>query len=226
MGGMNIEDKSIYTDAEGKEYIDFMVELNGKKYVEKFFDKINYKQKQKTADIEYVINAKNKTKMNFEIKDKLLELLSSAEKSVTIVMAYMGDKDITDKIIEIANRGVGITFLLPEKANLQNDLNLKTLKKIMKQTNNNINAFLSKKMVHAKMLIIDGKIVTFGSANINKKGMTKLSELNILINKSSYKEFEEMLSAAIEENFENTMRISDAGMIKYNPVKAFIEQIL
>lgn len=224
MGGMNIEDKSIYTDVEGKEYIDFMIELNGKKYVKKFYD--SYKQNQKADDIEYIINAKNKTEKNFEIKDKMLELLSSAKKSVTIVMAYIGDKDITDKIIEIADKGVDITFLLPEKANLQNDLNLKTLKRIMKQTNNKVNAFLSRKMVHAKMLIIDDKIVTFGSANINKKGMTKLSELNILINKSNYKEFEEMLSTALKENFNNTMKISDANVIKYNPVKALIEQML
>ena len=226
MGGMNIEDKSIYRDVEGKEYIDFMVELNGKKYVEKFYNKINYEKQQKQDDIEFIVNLKSNLNRNFEIKNKMLELLSSAKRSVTILMAYIGHKDITDKIIEIANKGIDITILLPEKANLQNDLNMKTLKRIMKETNNKVNAYLSRKMVHAKMIIIDDEIITFGSANINKNGMETLSELNILINKSNYIEFDEKLKISLKENFENTIKISDSNMIKYNLVKALIEQII
>ena len=227
MGGMNIENKSIYTDVEGKEYIDFMVELAGNKYVKKFYDKINYvDQQQNDENIEFIVNLKNNTNRNFEVKNKFLELLSSAKESVTIVMAYVGDKDVTNKIIEIANKGIDITLLLPEKANLQNNLNMKVLIRIMKETSNKVNAYLSKKMVHAKMIIIDDQIVTFGSANINKNGMTKLSELNILINKSSFKGFNEKLKISLHENFKNSIKISDSNMIKYNPVKALIEQII
>lgn len=227
MGGMNIEDKSIYTDVEGKEYIDFMIELNGKKYVEKFYDKIKYiNQQNQDENIKYIINLKNNSIRNFEIKNEILDLLSSARQSVTILMAYVGDKDITDKIIEIANKGIDITILMPEKANLQNDLNMKTLRKVMKQTNNKINAYLSKKMVHAKMLIIDDKVLTFGSCNINKNSMTKLSELNILINISNYIELDEKLRISVKENFENAIKITDANMINYNLVRAFIEQMI
>ena len=227
MGGMNIEDKSIYTDVEGKEYIDFMVELKGKKHVDKFYDKIKYVNQQKLDEnIKYIINSKNNLKRNFEIKNEILNLLSSAKQSITILMAYIGDKDITSKIIEIANKGLDITILLPEKANLQNDLNMKTLKKIMNQTNNKINVYLSKKMVHAKMIIIDDKVLTFGSCNTNKNSMNKLSELNILINISNYIELEQTLRISLTENFENTIKINDANMIKYNPVKALIEQII
>ena len=227
MGGMNIEDKSIYTDVEGKEYIDFMIELNGKKYVEKFYDKIKYiNQQNQDENIKYIINLKNNSIRSFEIKNEILDLLSSARQSVTILMAYVGDKDITDKIIEIANKGIDITILMPEKANLQNDLNMKTLRKVMKQTNNKINAYLSKKMVHAKMLIIDDKVLTFGSCNINKNSMTKLSELNILINISNYIGLDEKLRISVKENFENTIKITDANMIKYNPIRAFIEQMV
>lgn len=227
MGGMNIENKSIYTDVEGKEYIDFMVELAGNKYVKKFYDKINYvDQQQNDENIEFIVNLKNNTNRNFEVKNKFLELLSSAKESVTIVMAYVGDKDVTNKIIEIANKGIDITLLLPEKANLQNNLNMKVLIRIMKETSNKVNAYLSKKMVHAKMIIIDDQIVTFGSANINKNGMTKLSELNILINKSSFKGFNEKLKISLHENFKNSIKISDSNMIKYNQVKALIEQII
>lgn len=227
MGGINIENKSIYTDVEGKEYIDFMVELAGNKYVKKFYDKINYvDQQQNDENIEFIVNLKNNTNRNFEVKNKFLELLSSAKESVTIVMAYVGDKDVTNKIIEIANKGIDITLLLPEKANLQNNLNMKVLIRIMKETSNKVNAYLSKKMVHAKMIIIDDQIVTFGSANINKNGMTKLSELNILINKSSFKGFNEKLKISLHENFKNSIKISDSNMIKYNQVKALIEQII
>ncbi len=227
MGGMNIEDKSIYTDVEGKEYIDFMIELKGKKYVEKLYDKINYiNQQNQDENIKYIVNIENNSISNFEIKHEILGLLSSAKESVTILMAYIGDKDITGKIIEIANKGINVTILLPEKANLQNDLNMKTLKSIMRGTNNKINAYLSKKMVHAKMIIIDDEIVTFGSCNINKNSMTKLSELNVLINTSSCKEFDEKLKLSLEENFKNTIKITNANMIKYNPVKALIEKII
>ena len=56
--------------------------------------------------------------------------------------------------------------------------------------------------------------------------MTKLSELNILINISNYIELEQKLKISITENFENTIKITDANTIKYNPVKALIEQII
>ncbi|MGI6649328.1 MAG: phospholipase D-like domain-containing protein [Bacillota bacterium] len=64
----------------------------------------------------------------YEVKDKIIQLLASARESIDILMAYLGEPDITHTIIEAANRGVRINLLLPGKANLQHDLNMQVVK--------------------------------------------------------------------------------------------------
>jgi len=60
---------------------------------------------------------------------------------------------------------------MPEKANVQDDLNKMEVNKILKQCEgyNNLEVYQYSKMVHAKVLHVDGTKTFFGSANMNKK---------------------------------------------------------
>lgn len=226
MGGMNIEDKSIYTDVEGKKYNDYMIEMRGRIYVDKFIRRL-YKGEpfDKESSFEYIFNVRREGKDLFYAKNQILELLSSARESIDIIMAYIGDKDITEKIVECSNRGIRITMLLPGKANVQHDFNMKVIKYIMEKTDNKLNVYLSKNMVHAKLIWIDGNIVTFGSANLNRQAMRKLMELNVLI-KNHDETFMESIENSIQRNMLDGTKIINSWEIKYNPFRALIEQMV
>lgn len=222
MGGMNIEDKTIYTDAEGKKYNDYMIKIKGKEYVNKFLQLLNHGISTNDKNLDFLFNVKRGNQVVYEAKEKLLKLMSNAKESVNIIMAYIGDKELVEKIIETANRGVKIKMLFPSKANVQNDLNMKVIKYIMQETNNKVKMYLSKNMVHAKLMIIDGKTLTFGSTNFNNQATKKLSELNIVL-KEYGDEFNKVLMESFNKNIENAIEIKDLKDIKYNKTRAFLE---
>ena len=101
---------------------------------------------------------------------------------------------------------------------------MKVLKYIMEKTNNTVNAYLSRNMVHAKLIRVDNQLVTLGSTNLNKQAMQKLMELNVLI-KYHDSDFSDSLEQSIQENISCAQRISDASQIKYDPVRAVLEQM-
>ena len=226
MGGMNIEDKTIYTDVEGKKYNDYMVEMVGSVYVEKFTQRLNtgIRFNEKSL-VEFIFNARRNGEIIYGAKSRILRILSSAKESIDIIMAYIGDKEITEKIIESANRGVSIKILLPAKSNIQHDLNMKVLKYIMKKTDNKVNVYLSKNMVHAKLIRVDNQVLTFGSTNLNKQAMKRLLELNVFM-KNYDQDFSEVLEESIQRNITDATRIRNGSSIKFNPIRAMLEQMV
>jgi len=115
MGGMNIEDKTIYTDVEGKKYNDYMVEMVSSDYVEKFIQRLNIGTSfNVNSPVEFIFNARRNNEIIYDAKSKILQILSSAKESIDIIMAYMGDKEITEKIIEIANRDEDFSEVLEQ----------------------------------------------------------------------------------------------------------------
>ena len=181
MGGINIEDKEILTDVENKKYHDYMIEFIGVSYVEKFRNQYNKKiDYNKNDDVNFIFNVKNKKKSQFEVKRHILELLDLATISVDVVMAYLGDKDIENKIIELSNNKIKVVIITSNKSNLQHDLNMLVLSRMMRETNDLVNVYLSENMIHSKLIRIDNKYVTVGSTNLNKS-ISKLQELNTTI---------------------------------------------
>lgn len=226
IGGINIEDKECYHDVEGKKYYDYMIELDNEIYVEKFKRRINNEENFKDGNlIEFIFNIKNNGEKIYEVKENILRLLSYADKSVEIVMAYFGDKDITEKIIEIANQGILVTIILPERANIQDDLNKRIVKQIMIRTGNKVSVYLCKNMLHAKLIRIDKQLFTLGSINLNKQAMENLLELNILINCNN-NELNNLLDISINKIITDSQVIKDASEIKYNTLKSLLEKVV
>lgn len=224
-GGMNIEDKSIYTDVEGKEYIDYMIEINDPSIVDYFKSKVLGDGKfEEKSNVDFIFNIIKGNKREFNIKENLLKLLLNSNKSISFIMAYWGDMDIANKIIELSLKGVEINILLPEKSNVQHDLNMKMMRYLMEKSNNNINVFLSKNMVHSKLIFIDKKILTFGSSNLNNGAMKKLQELNVVIDCDDV--LKKDLMESLKNNFKTGNKINDYREIKYNRIKAYFESLV
>ncbi len=177
-GGVNIEDKELYTDYKNHKWCDYMIEIIDKDMVSCFLQKLD-KPDTKTPDpaIDFFFNFNDRNV--YQVKPKLFELLDQAQHSIIIEMAYFGDPDVTRKIIECINRGIKVSILTSLEANIQDAINHHVLNQISSGSTGQLEIFLSDRVVHSKLVCVDDNKFFFGSANYNKKGMVQLSELNV-----------------------------------------------
>jgi len=219
LGGINIENKELYADKKNLKYADYMVEISSKREIAEFRDTIIEHNHANLATIKsFCVNRRD---LNvFRIKPRLLELLEQAHESVDFEMAYWGDRDVRDKIIERAHQGIRISIITSMQSNLQNDLYLKTMAYFLRKTKGRIKIYLSKRMVHSKFICIDRKIIFFGSANVNRPGMTRLSELNVQVDDQA--EIAKWL-AWRKNHLQECEAITDYRSINYNRIVAWIE---
>jgi len=208
LGGMNIEDRTIKGDVNGMIWNDYMVQIEGG--VDNF--KARLEGKPSHGPIEFIMNRKR-----FEIKPIILDLIAKAKKKIFIEMAYIGDKQVTQELIAAARRGIDIRFYMSYRTNVQPDFNLKVLKHI--KDNVPVRVFLSRNMLHTKLILIDDA-VTIGSTNINRQGLEKLSELNILTRDKGF-------CRMIERKLSARQKLCDeVDDIRYNKIRAFLESLI
>lgn len=219
-GGINIEDKELLFDKKQRGYADYMIEIEGKDAIFNFKE-IVINKKYGNADSPKNFFVNDKALRVFEIKSKVIELLDRAKTSIDIEMAYWGDQDIINRIIEAANRGIAVSIITSRQANLQNDYNMKVMRQILKATNNRAKVYLSQKMVHSKFMCIDHELLFLGSANYNHPGLQKVSEVNILI-ENDIRTIKKWLSARAE-HLKVCQMIADYSQLKYGKFKAFLE---
>lgn len=224
LGGINIEDKENGADMQGRIYQDYMVKIEGSEFVLAFKSKME-KGIDISKDYSFGINSKEISPRIFEMEDIYLKMINNCNTNLQITMAYFSPlRKFTKAIINAYKRGVNITILIPDRANYQSDTNRKTIKRLMKKTNNNILVYFSPKMVHTKLIIADD-LISFGSTNITKKAFKQLNELNLCIKKYECPFINNLLESIIE-NYQLSKRINSYKEIKYNPFMAFLEGFL
>ena len=176
------------------------------------------------SELRFTVNNKNVSPVRFEAEEMLLSIINGAQKELIIVMAYFSPLPNFIKAIHKAwKRGVEITIIIPEHANFQDDLNRKTVKKIMKICKNNLNLYFFKGMIHAKLLCNE-ETLTMGSTNITKKAFNQLAELNITLNRTDavfFKDIEESIQKTISES----IKIASAKDIKFNLTMTLLESL-
>ena len=224
LGGVNIEDKENGADMQGRVYGDYMAKLDGAEYVEAFRKKLATGENL-AADYFFGVNVKAPHPHRFEMEQIYLDMINSAKNELHITMAYFSPlENFVSSIIGAYERGVKVTIMVPERANFQNDTNRKTVRKLLKLTNNGITVLLSPRMLHTKMMIND-EYISFGSTNITKKAFGQLSELNLFV-RNADSEFRRILAADIEKNYAAAREITSYKDIKYNRLLAFVEGFL
>lgn len=224
LGGINIEDKENGRDMQNRQYQDYMIKLSGKEHVQAFLTKLETGENV-AQDYSFGINLKRKNGDLFEMEEIYLNMIRKTNKRLVITMAYFSGLDeFVKEIIEAHNRGVEVIVMIPESANFQDATNKATVRKLMELTNNGIKVYMSKKMIHTKMLITD-KEISFGSTNITKKAFKQLNELNIVL-KNIESKLKDKLDESIKENYKESKRVVSYKDIKYNKLLARIERFL
>lgn len=222
MGGINIEDKENGMDSIGRIYHDLMLKIVDKNLVMQLQNKLN--NSLVTQDTPFVINLKRENDSIWEIEKTYIDLIKHAKKEVTIVMPYFAPiKSICLPLIDVAKNGVNVKIIIPASANYTNDLNRKTIRYLMKKTNNKIDVYLCSMMVHTKLILSDNTF-TFGSGNINKQSFKILNELNIKLD--LYNDpFSLSIKDVIKNLIEKSEKVKDYKEIMYSKGRTLIEDI-
>ncbi len=235
MGGMNVEDKEVTSDVAGNFYHDFMLKISSENAIKKLLEAqksggtlVCDLQKQREDDpgqFDFFLNAHYRGTRIHILKKALINRLLQAKKSLHIIMAYWGDKDIADCLSGLAKKGVAIRIISPQKANLQDDLNRKSLVDLLNQAGRGIELYLCRDMIHAKLIWIDEEYLILGSANMNKQAMTKLGETNVGFFTDSWG-LNATLHEAIENIAHHSVPVKDLRLLNYQRWKAFLEGFL
>jgi len=215
-GSINIEDRH-------RGYRDYMVEISGEHQILRFNQHINSNASYDGArSLDFVLNNAVGGTLQFNIKPTMLDLLLRAKKSVYIEMAYIGDPEISHQIIETAKRGVSVTMLFSEAANIGNDINYRSLCGIYKRAC--VTVYLSPKMIHSKLMLVDDEIVILGSANISVFSMQKAVELDVVVKDNP--SFIETVKKTIEQRTGASRKVESIDeLTKYNRIIAALQQL-
>ena len=218
LGGVNVEDKENGRDYAGRAYHDYMVKLTEPPLIAEFLER----KRSPASGGTFEMNLKERGGW-FGMKDAYLKLINDADKSLTIVMAYFSPlPEFETAILRAARRGVRVRVVIPASANFQDNLNKKTVKRLMKQSGGNIKVYAYPGMLHAKLLMSE-KTLSLGSCNITKKAFGQLDELNLSVPNDA-----SGFAESVRESVEDTLaRSAPLGAdVRYRPIVAALESLL
>ena len=214
VGSINVEERH-------RGYYDYMVRLEDPEIIARFRARqAGSAPLDTTRTLDFMLNI-TQPEARFEIKPHFLSMMKQAEKSISIEMAYIGDPDISDAIVEAADRGLEVTMLFSREANIGNDINYRCMHQIYERTS--LKVYLTPRMIHSKMLMIDENLVSLGSANFSVFSMQKADELNIIAQGT------EGLPAKVRQTFEQRRQASTLvkdtdELANYNHLVASLQQ--
>ena len=216
-GSINIEDRH-------QNYFDYMVALDDPQLVRRLRARM---QGDVTFDlernIEFLCNSHHSTgESSFEIKPAVLGLIREAKKSIYIEVAYLGDPEFSDALVEAAARGIHITILFSREANIGNDVNYWAIHDLYSRAS--VEVYLTDTMIHAKLLLFDDELVFTGSCNMNIFSLQKAAELNLLIQNEPV--IIENIKSLIAKRVASSVRVnSGEELAGFNPLIASLQQL-
>ena len=111
-------------------------------------------------------------------RDRIISLIDSAEKSLEIENEEMQDREVEDRLISAAKRGVAVQVVM-SPSTTKTDPNAPGLERI---TRGGVKVCLVKNpYIHAKIIIVDGIKAFIGSENFSPTSLDKNRELGILV---------------------------------------------
>ncbi len=205
--------------------VDFMVEVIGQDAVARFVDRdagrVAFDPKR---DLDFLLRSRQVLEPDgTSLVDHRIALINSARERLTIEMAYLGDPRCTNAVAEAVERGVAVTLLTGQRANIIRDLNLHTCDHLLRRTRapSNLRIFLHPRMVHGKAIVVDREWVDLGSANFTSLSHDVYEEVDL------YRRdvvFARAVEDAIEKDIQNGRPVH--GRVPYKRVRMLIERAI
>jgi cardiolipin synthase len=168
--GMNIADEYRY------DWHDYLVELRGRQFVEQYLGRKD--PEGSDARIRIVMN----TEESAAIRPMIVKLLREAKESVVIEHCYLSDPEIIGHLVDLTQRDVQVTVILPARTELHHHANMASVGQLIAEGDQEfLRVLIYPGMFHAKTIIVDHHRAVLGSANLMRSSLDDMGEVNVFI---------------------------------------------
>jgi cardiolipin synthase len=177
LGSMNIGDN------HHRDWVDVMVEVEGEEHIARLRERIaGLDEFDPSRGIDFLVHSRDLHRQGTcPMLSHRLALLDAARESLTVEMAYLGDRRYTAALARAVQRGVDLTLVTASRADMLGNLNRATCDVLMRLTGapRNLTIVLLPRMVHSKIVVIDHRFCDVGSANFTPLSHGVYDEINL-----------------------------------------------
>jgi cardiolipin synthase len=177
LGSMGIGDNHL------TEWIDVMVECRGAEHVARLRERMaGHDEFDPSRPIDFLVHSREAhRKRSCPMVSHRLALIDAAKESLTVEMAYLGDRRFTQALARAVQRGVAVKLVTAESADVLDATNRSACALLMRLTGapDNLTLVLLPRMVHSKAVVIDHRFVDVGSANFTTLSHGVYDEINL-----------------------------------------------
>ncbi len=212
-------------DNHTNDWFDLMVELDGAHHVERLRQRMAGDDEfDPSRGIDFLIHSRAAHRpRTCPMATHRLALIDSARTSLTVEMAYLGDRRYTFAMARAANRGVEVTLVTAARADVLGNVNRATCDMLRKLTGAppNLRIVLVPRMVHSKAVVIDHHVVDVGSANFTPLSHGVYDEINLYADHAT---FAQALEAEIARHASEGVLVDDT--VGYRRMRSGIEKMI
>ncbi len=177
LGSMGIGDNHRH------DWIDVMVAAEGQQYVDRLRERMaGLDEFDPSRGLDFLVHSREAhRKKSCPMISHRLALMDAAEKSLTVEMAYLGDNRFTAALARAVQRGIDVTLVTADQADVLANINRATCDALMRLTGapENLTIVLLPRMVHSKVVVIDHRFSDVGSANFTSLSHGVYDEINL-----------------------------------------------
>ncbi len=170
-------------DNHRHEWIDIMIEAEGEEHVARLRERMTGQDEfDPSRGVDFLVHSREAHRKNScPMISHRLALIDAASVSLTVEMAYLGDRRFTAALARAVQRGVDVTLVTADHADVLANINRATCDALMRVTGApaNLTVILLPRMVHSKAVIIDHRFVDVGSANFTSLSHGVYDEINL-----------------------------------------------
>lgn len=151
-----------------------------------------------------------------------LAILDSARRSIVVEMAYLGDRRFTAALGRAIERGVAVTLVTAERADVLGNLNHAVCNLLLRKggARGLVRVVLHPRMVHSKVVVVDERFVDLGSANFTPLSHGVYDEVNVYIDSPDF------AAAVLREIERHIAQGQDVSSIRHRAMASGIERAI
>ena len=177
VGSMGIGDNHLH------DWVDLMVELDGAEHVARLRARMAGEDEfDPSRGIDFLVHSREAHRpRTCPMLTHRLALIDSARQSLTIEMAYLGDRRFTMALARAVGRGVEVSLVTAARADVLGNVNRATCDTLRRLTGapEHLRIVHLPRMVHSKVAVIDHRVVDIGSANFTRISHGVYDEINL-----------------------------------------------
>jgi cardiolipin synthase len=170
-------------DNHRNEWLDVMIEAEGPEHVARLRERMaGLDEFDPSRGLDFLVHSREAhRKKSCPMISHRLALIDAAQESLTIEMAYLGDRRFTAALGRAVQRGVHVKLVTADNADVLGATNRATCDALMRVTGapQNLTIVLLPRMVHSKVVVIDHRWADVGSANFTALSHGVYDEINL-----------------------------------------------